>query len=160
MSDTTTDTAHLHDLTLTRDIAASPAALFRCWTDPALIPQWFCPPPWGVSHAETDVRPGGASLIVMRGPEGQEMPNRGVYLEVVPNRRIVCTDAYVRAWEPSAKPFMTLILSFDDLGDGRTRYTAIARHWSAEDCKAHEDMGFHQGWGIATDQLAALAATL
>jgi len=45
MSDTTTDTAHLHDLTLTRDIAASPAALFRCWTDPALIPQWFCPPP-------------------------------------------------------------------------------------------------------------------
>jgi uncharacterized protein YndB with AHSA1/START domain len=42
------------DLTLSRDIAATPQALFRCWTDPALLPRWFCPPPWGVSHAETD----------------------------------------------------------------------------------------------------------
>ena len=83
-----------------------------------------------------------------------------MYLEVVPNRRIVATDAYVRAWEPSAKPFMTLILTFDDLGDGRTRYTAIARHWTAEDRETHLKMGFHEGWGIATDQLAALAATL
>lgn len=155
-----TAAADARDLILTRDIAATPAALFRCWTDPALIPKWFCPPPWGVSHAETDVRPGGASLIVMRGPEGQEMPNHSVYLEVVPNRRIVGTDAYVRAWEPSAKPFMTLILTFDDLGNGMTRYTAVARHWTVQDCQAHAQMGFHAGWGIATDQLAALAATL
>ena len=66
----------------------------------------------------------------------------------------------MRAWEPAAKPFMTLILSFDELGDGRTRYTAIARHWTAEDREAHLKMGFHEGWGVATDQLAALAATL
>ena len=148
------------DLTLTRDIAATPAQLFRCWTEPALIRQWFCPPPWAVSHAEMDVRPGGASLVVMRGPDGQEMPNPGVYLEVVPNRRLVATDAYIRAWVPSEKPFLTLILTFDDLGDGRTRYTAVARHWTAADRDAHDAMGFHAGWGIATDQLAALAATL
>ncbi len=148
------------DLVITRDIAASPAALFRCWTDPTLIPRWFCPPPWSVSHAETDPRAGGHNLVVMRGPEGQEMPNPGVYLEVVANRRIVSTDAYVRAWEPAAKPFMTLILSFDDLGTGHTRYTAVARHWTAEDREAHLNMGFHEGWGIATDQLAALAASL
>jgi len=97
---------------------------------------------------------------VMRGPEGQEVPNPGVYLEIVPDRRIVATDAYVRAWEPAAKPFVTLLLSFDDLGDGRTRYTAVARHWTAEDCATHRNMGFHEGWAIATDQLAALAATL
>jgi len=148
------------ELTLTRDIAATPAQLFRCWTEPALIRQWFCPPPWAVSHAEMDVRPGGASLVVMRGPDGQEMPNPGVYLEVVPNRRLVATDAYIRAWVPSEKPFLTLILTFDDLGDGRTRYTAVARHWTAADRDAHDAMGFHAGWGIATDQLAALAATL
>ena len=63
------------DLTLTRDIAATPAQLFRCWTEPALICQWFCPPPWTVPRAETDVRPGGAILITMRGPDGQEVPN-------------------------------------------------------------------------------------
>ena len=148
------------DLVITRDIAASRDKLYRCWTEPELLKQWFAPRPWTTPHAELDVRPGGASLVVMRGPDGQEFPNPGVYLEVVPNRRLVSTDAYTRAWEPADKPFMTLILSFDDLGDGRTRYTAVARHWTVADREAHEAMGFHAGWAIATDQLAALAATL
>ena len=148
------------DLVITRDIAASPATLYRCWTEPKLMKQWFAPRPWTTSHAETDVRAGGSSLVVMRSPEGQEFPNPGVYLEVEPNRRIVATDAYTRAWEPSEKPFMTLILTFDDLGDGRTRYTARARHWNEADREAHEKMGFVEGWGRCTDQLAELAGRL
>ena len=148
------------DLVITRDIAASPDKLYRCWTEPELMKQWFAPKPWTTTHVETDVRPGGANLMVMRGPDGQEFPNPGVYLEVVPNERIVATDAYTSAWEPSAKPFMTLILTFEDLGGGRTRYTARARHWNAGDPAAHEKMGFHEGWGQCTDQLAELAATL
>ena len=55
---------------------------------------------------------------------------------------------------------MVGIVTFEDLGDGRTRYTAIARHWTAEDRQTHEEMGFHEGWGIAADQMAALAVTL
>jgi uncharacterized protein YndB with AHSA1/START domain len=106
-----------------------------------------------------DVRPGGSSLVIMRGPDGTEMPNRGVYLEVIPNERLVFTDAYVCGWEPSGKPFMTGILTFEH-ADGQTRYTARVRHWSVEDREAHEQMGFHVGWGIATDQLTALAQTL
>ena len=148
-----------HELVLTRIINAPREKLFRAWTEPALITQWFTPPPWKTVHAETDVRAGGASLIVMRGPDGTEMPNRGVYLEVVRNEKIVSTDAYTEAWVPAEKPFMTLILTFEDLG-GRTRYTARARHWTKEDREAHEKMGFHQGWGIATDQLAALVAKI
>lgn len=148
------------DLVLTRLIAVPRAKLFRCWTEPALIVQWFTPPPWKTVHAETDVRSGGSSYIVMQGPDGTQMPNRGVYLEVVPNERLVFTDAYTSAdWTPAAKPFFTGVLTFEDVG-GKTQYTARARHWSVEDCAAHEKMGFHQGWGIATDQLAALAATL
>ena len=147
------------ELVLTRIINAPREKLFRAWTEPALITQWFTPPPWETIRAETDVRPGGAILIVMRGPDGTEVPNRGVYLEVAKNERIVSTDAYTSAWEPSAKPFMTTILTFEDLG-GKTRYTARARHWTAADCEAHVKMGFHQGWGIATDQLAALVARL
>ena len=146
----------MHELTLTRLIDAPRANLFRCWTDPELIPIWFCPPPWGVSKAEVDLRAGGSSLIVMHGPEGQEMPNRGVYLEVVPNEKLVFTDAFTKAWEPSEKPFMTGVLTFEDEG-GKTRYTATVRHWTAEDKAQHEAMGFHEGWGIATDQLEALA---
>ena len=148
------------DLVISRDIAASRDKLYRGWTEPELITHWFAPRPWTTPHAETDVRPGGTSLVVMRGPDGQEFPNPGVYLEVVPGERLVVTDAYTSAWEPSAKPFMTLILTFEDLGGGRTRYTARARHWTDEDRETHEKMGFHEGWGQCTNQLAELAATL
>ncbi len=148
-----------HELVITRLIDAPREKLFRCWTEPALIVQWFTPPPWKTIRAETDVRAGGSSNIVMQGPDGTEMPNRGIYLEVVKNERLVFTDAYTSAWVPSAKPFFTGVLTFEDV-DGKTLYTARARHWNAEDCAAHEQMGFYTGWGIATDQLAALAVTL
>lgn len=147
------------DLVLTRLIDAPPAAVFQCWTTPSLMTKWFTPPPYETIHAEVDLRPGGANLVVMRSPEGVEMPNHGIYLEVVPNEKLVITDAYTSAWEPAEKPFMTIILTFENV-NGKTQYTAFARHWSIADREAHENMGFHAGWGVATDQLAALAATL
>ncbi len=147
------------DLLLTRIINAPREKVFRAWTEPELLKQWFAPLPWTTPVAETDVRPGGANLIVMRGPDGNEFPNRGVYLEVVKNERLVSTDAYTQAWEPSEKPFMTVILTFEDVG-GKTNYTARARHWTVADGEAHEKMGFHQGWGQCADQLAALVAKL
>jgi uncharacterized protein YndB with AHSA1/START domain len=157
-------TATDRELVLSRLIDTSPDKLYRAWTEPALMKQWFTPRPWTTPHIETDVRPGGASLIVMRGPEGEEFPNRGVYLEVVPNRRLVFTDAYTTAWQPSDKPFMTVILTFEEAGGepeaGKTRYTARVLHWTAADREAHEQRGFHTGWGQATDQLEAVVATL
>lgn len=147
------------EMVLMRILDAPREKLFRCWTEPQLITKWFTPPPYVTTHAEIDLRVGGSSLVVMRSPEGVEIPNRGVYLEVVPKERLVFTDAYTKAWEPSEKPFMTGTLTFEDLG-GRTRYTARVTHWSAADREAHEKMGFYQGWGIATDQLLALAKEL
>ena len=151
--------SHINDLVLTRLLAAPADKLYRCWTEPALLVQWFVPSPWSVARAESDLRPGGRALVVMRSPEGQEVPNDGVYLEVVPNRKLVFTDAYRAGWVPSDKPFMTAIVSFEPLGD-QTRYTATVRHWNEQDRKTHEDMGFHTGWGICADQLEALARTL
>lgn len=156
----TTVTVDGVDLVLEREIDAPAATLYRCWTDPTLLPLWFCPRPWGVARANMDVRPGGASEIVMRSPEGQEFPNPGIYLDVVPNRRLVFTDAFTSAWVPSGKAFMVGEIDFHDLGNGRTRYRARARHWSVADREAHERMGFREGWTIATQQLADLAATL
>lgn len=147
------------ELVLTRIIPASPAALYRAWTEPALLQRWFAPKPWSVAEAETDPRPGGSSRIVMRGPDGTEFPSTGVYLEVEENARLVFTDAYTRAWEPSAKPFFTGIITFEPV-EGGTRYTARALHWTAEDRAAHEAMGFQEGWGRCADQLADLVATL
>jgi len=97
--------------------------------------------------------------LVMRGSNGTESANRGVYLEIVKNERLVFTDAYSKAWAPSDKPFMTVVLSFEQEG-GNTKYTARVLHWTVADREAHERMGFHQGWGQSTDQLAALVAKL
>lgn len=143
------------DLVLRRIIEAPAAKVYQAWTDPEMIVKWFTPPPYKTIAAELDVRPGGKSLIMMQAPDGTEMPNPGVYLEVIPNRRLVMTDAYTEAWKPSPKPFCTIVLDFEDLG-GRTKYTAIVRHWTKDDVEAHREMGFHTGWGIATDQLEAL----
>lgn len=147
------------ELVLTRLIDAPRDKVFRAWTEPELMEQWFTPRPWTTPVVETDVRPGGSSFVLMRGPDGTEHPNHGVYLEVVPNERLVFTDAYEKAWEPSDKPFMTVVLTFEDEG-GKTRYTARVHHWTVADRETHEKMGFHSGWGQATDQLAALVATL
>jgi uncharacterized protein YndB with AHSA1/START domain len=147
------------ELVLTRLINAPREKVYRAWTDPELLKQWFAPKPYTTPVVEIDVRPGGSAYFVMRGPDGKDLPNRGVYLEVVPNERLVSTDAYVKAWEPSEKPFMTLILTFGDAG-GKTRYTARVRHWTVADRETHEKMGFHEGWGLCTDQLEALVAKL
>jgi uncharacterized protein YndB with AHSA1/START domain len=148
------------ELVLTRVMNVPREKLWRAWTEPELLKQWFAPRPWAIARIDLDLRAGGSNRFVMRSPEGQEFPNDGVYLEVVPHERIVFTDAFTRAWEPSAKPFMTAIVTFEDLGDGKTRYTARARHWTEADREAHEKMGFHEGWGQCADQLAALAAKL
>jgi uncharacterized protein YndB with AHSA1/START domain len=95
----------------------------------------------------------------MRDPDGNDHPYHGVYLEVIPNRKLVFTDAYSTAWQPSEKPFMTVILTFEDEG-GKTRYTARARHWTVEDRENHEKMGFHEGWGQCAAQLEEVAKTL
>jgi len=149
----------LHELTLVRIFDAPPEKVYRAWTEPDLLKQWFTPRPWTVASVEMDLRPGGSSLVVMRDPDGNEYPNRGVYLDVVPNERIVFTDAFTEAWVPSEKAFMTAIITFENEG-GKTKYTARALHWNEADRKAHEEMGFHEGWGKAADQLAELVATL
>jgi uncharacterized protein YndB with AHSA1/START domain len=159
MTANTPFTPSTRDLVLTRLIDAPREAVYRCWTESELIRQWFAPSPFTTPSAEVDVRVGGSNCIIMRSPEGQDMPNHGVYLEVAPNEKLVFTDAYVRAWEPSERPFMTVILTFEDEG-GKTRYTAVARHFTEEARAQHEEMGFHTGWGICADQLEALAKTL
>jgi uncharacterized protein YndB with AHSA1/START domain len=147
------------ELLLTRLIDAPREKLYRAWTDPEIMPKFFAPLPWTTPRVELDVRPGGSNLVVMADPDGNEFPNRGIYLEVVPNERLVFTDAYTSAWQPSEKPFFTVVLTFAEEA-GQTRYTAHLFHWTKEDCDAHEKMGFHEGWSQCADQLEALVKTL
>ena len=148
------------ELVLSRIISAPRASVYQAWTNMDLLKQWFAPLPWTTPRAEMDVRPGGASLVIMKGPDGVEFPNPGLFLEVVPNEKLVFTDAYTQAWVPSQKPFMTVILTFEDAGPGKTKYTARVQHWTVADREAHEKMGFHQGWGLCTEQLEAVASKI
>lgn len=61
----------VHELVLNRFIPFPPAMVYRAWTDPTLITQWFTPAPWKTTVATTDVRAGGSSFIEMQGPEGE-----------------------------------------------------------------------------------------
>lgn len=149
-----------YELVLDVTLDAPKEKLYRCWTEPALLQQWFVPRPWTISKVEQDLRPGGASLVVMRDPDGNEYPNPGVFLEIVPNRKIVMTDAFSAGWEPAGKPFMVAEVTFEDAGHGKTRYRAVARHWTEESKQAHVQMGFHEGWGACARQLEELAKTL
>jgi uncharacterized protein YndB with AHSA1/START domain len=151
----TTTRAEGRDLVLNRLIDAPPELVFKAWTDPEMMKKWFAPLPWTTPHVVTDLRAGGSSTITMRGPDGTEFPSSGVYLEVVKNQRLVFTDAFVSAWTPSEKPFMTVVLTFENQG-GKTNYTARVMHWNLTDREAHEKMGFHEGWAICAEQLAAL----
>ncbi len=146
-------------LTLERVLDAPAEKLWRCWTEPALMTEWFCPKPWRVSKAEVDLRPGGVFNTVMNGPNGEAIDNKGQFLVVERARRLVFTDAFVGDFVPSGKAFMTGEVDFAERG-GRTHYTARARHWSKADTEAHAAMGFEQGWGVCADQLEALARTL
>jgi uncharacterized protein YndB with AHSA1/START domain len=115
------------------------------------------PRPWKSQVIERDLRCGGASHIVMVGPEGERFDQPGVFLEVVPNQKIVFTDAYSKAWEPRQTSFMTAVITFEDAGAGKTKYLARVFHPTVADRERHEQMGFHQGWGICADQLEAVA---
>lgn len=159
MTDTTATPATENELVLERIFDATPDRVYRAWTDPEILKKWFAPKPYTTPHAHLDVRPGGASNIVMADPDGNEFPNPGVYLEVVPNRRLVSTDAYTQAWVPSQRPFMTMDLNFEDIGGGKTRAVYRIKHWTKEAYDQHLQMGFHEGWGACADQLAELLAS-
>jgi uncharacterized protein YndB with AHSA1/START domain len=95
----------------------------------------------------------------MQSPEGQDYPNTGVFLAVEPNKRLVTTDAVTPDFKP-AGPFMIAEVTFEDAGAGKTRYRAVARHWSEETKQQHAEMGFEPGWTQTARQLEALAKTI
>jgi uncharacterized protein YndB with AHSA1/START domain len=142
-----------HELSVTRLIDAPVDLVWRIATE--RLAEWWCPRPWTTEIVEQDWHPGGRSAMIMRGPDGEEHPMEGVFLEVTPGRRFVFTDAFKAGWIPQTA-FMVGWFEFADEG-GQTRYTAGARHWTAEAKAQHEAMGFVEGWGKVAEQLAALA---
>jgi uncharacterized protein YndB with AHSA1/START domain len=147
------------DLSFTRTLAAPRQLIWDCWTKPEHIPHFFIPAPHKVNSVDIDLRVGGRFNTTF-DVEGNVMDNRGVYLEVVPGVKLAITDGYSEGWKPAPDPFMTAIILLADAPGGGTTYTAIARHRNPDTRKAHEDMGFFDGWGTVATQLEAYAKGL
>lgn len=147
------------DLELRREVDVSPRLVWRAWTEPELLMKWFTPAPWRTTACELDLRPGGRFHTVMEGPNGEKHDNNGCVLAVVPEQFLLFTDALGPGHRPLGSGFMTASVEILPAGNG-TLYVARALHKDAGDKKKHEEMGFHQGWGTALDQLVALAKTL
>jgi uncharacterized protein YndB with AHSA1/START domain len=148
------------DLEIVRVIAARPATVWRCITEPALLERWFCPQPWAVHDSRVDPRPGGIFHTPMRGPQGatnDEGP--GCVLIADAPRLFMVTDAMGPGFHPRGSGFMTGVWMLEPVEAG-TRLTARALHADPDARDRHEKMGFHDGWGTAAAQLDALARSL
>ena len=153
------------DLSFTRTVDVPRSLVWRAWTEPELLKPWFCPLPWKTIDCEIDLRPGGMFRTTMQSPEGKEFPNVCCYLEVLPQTKLVWTNALLPGYRPSvvtetcgsdeASFLFTAMIELADHAQG-TRYTATVIHADEAGCKQHADMGFEGGWGTALDQLVAM----
>lgn len=151
------------DLLIERVVPTPRRLVWKAWTDAEHLKRWFCPRPWLTVHAEIDLWPGGRFVTVVRSPEGQEYPGVGCYLAVETESRIVWTSALGDGFRPNPNPMgeaefiFTCDLTFTEEAGG-TRYRAHAMHANSKARRTHEDMGFHDGWGTALDQLVEAMA--
>ncbi len=147
------------DLMVERMMDAPPELVWMAWTQPEHLKKWFTPRPWTIPECEVDLRPGGKFRVLMRGPAGEESPILGCYLDVVPNERLVWTDALGPGYRPSEKPFITAIITFERKGKG-TLCIARALHCDEATRRKHEEMGFYGGWSTVLVQLSELVKTM
>lgn len=142
------------DLAVARVIAAPRSAVWSAWADPASFEKWWVPAPEICRVRDMDLRPGGSFRTEISGDGADFRPHlTGCFLAVEELERIVFTDALVGGWRPAETSFMTAVIAMKDHPDG-TEYTATAMHRNSPDRDRHEKLGFHDGWGTVTRQLA------
>lgn len=148
-----------HELAIEQVLDAPVRTVWRAWTEH--LEQWWCPLPWRTELHALELHPGGRFATTMLGPEGERHPGESVILEVVPERRVVFTNALLSGWQPQAGVPFSMVGVFEFTPEGsQTRYRAAARHWSAEDRDQHQAMGFEAGWTAVACQLEAVARRL
>jgi uncharacterized protein YndB with AHSA1/START domain len=145
------------DLVFERFIDAPTRLVWEALTKPEHVKEWYMPRDWGrVARAEMDVRPGGIFSIDIATADGQEVPNVGCFLEVVPLKRLVWTSMLFPGYRPAVFDDIpiTAIITMESVGAG-TRYVFTALHRDEADCEKNKTSGWQQGTEIALDQLVA-----
>jgi uncharacterized protein YndB with AHSA1/START domain len=142
-----------HELVLTRVLDAPRELVFTAWTDPKRVAEWWGPRGFTNPVCELDVRPGGAILIHMRGPDGTVYPMTGVYQEVVEPERIVFTSA---ALDAAGNPMFELLttVTFAEQG-GKTKQILRARVIESTAQAAPYLAGMEAGWTQSLERLVS-----
>jgi uncharacterized protein YndB with AHSA1/START domain len=156
------------DLVLERVLNAPVDLVWEAYTNPEHIKQWFAPRPYQTTEIELDLRPGGIFRFRLVGPDGFDTGHGipGCVLEVIERQKLAWTSALGPGYRPNelgdgceSFPF-TAVVTFQDAGDGKTAYKAVALHKNAADRETHEKMGFQEGWGTVATQLEESARNL
>ena len=146
------------DLTLDRVIRAAPATIWQAWTDPARLADWWLPAPLHCRVERLEPAAGGGFVTSMSEDGATFVPHLDAcFLAVDPGERLVFTNAVDSQWRPAdPEPVsMTAEIVLRAHPDG-TDYHVLVRHGDPTARHRHEQLGFLDGWGTVTDQLARL----
>ncbi len=150
------------DFVIERFIDAPAHLVWEALTRPEHLKQWYMPKAWGaVSKCEMDVRPGGMFSIDISTGGGQEFPNLGCFLEVIPMQRLVWTSMLFPGFRPAVFDDIpiTAVVTMEASGSG-TRYVFTALHRNEADFAENKASGWQEGTEIAVDQFVALVNSL
>ena len=145
------------DLTLQRVIRAPRAVVWRAWTEPSQLEQWWVPAPAVARVDRLEAQPGGA-FVTRISDDGVEFgPHMDASFLVVDDReRLVFTNAIDSGWRPTRPDPVAMVaeIVLRDHPEG-TDYQVVVRHGDPAARARHEELGFFDGWGAVTGQLAA-----
>ncbi|GAA0591053.1 polyketide cyclase [Kribbella sandramycini] len=144
------------DLTIERIIRAPRAAVWSAWTEPDKFARWWVPAPALCQVERLEPRAGGA-LVTRMSEDGIEfIPQLDATFVVVEELdRIVFTNAIDSEWRPASPEPVVMVaeITLAEHPDG-TAYRALVRHADPAARKRHAELGFADGWGTVTRQLA------
>jgi uncharacterized protein YndB with AHSA1/START domain len=146
-------------IAVTRVFDAPRELVFKAWTDPKQMSEWFPPKDFTAPVCELDPRPGGIFRIVMKGPEGEpfnggEFPGEGRFTEVVVNERLALTFA----GEGDTPPPILMTVLFEDQGKGKTKVTVHQTARTVEEYEALRKLGAEEGLSQSFEKLDQLLA--
>jgi uncharacterized protein YndB with AHSA1/START domain len=140
---------------ITREFDAPRHLVWRAWTEPELIAQWWYAERGEIVSIEMDLRVGGKWRYVMRANEGFEVAFHGECREIVPDEKLVSTEIYEAVPDETALNTATFTEH-----DGTTTLTLLVEHASPAGRDMHINSGMEYGLQDALKLLEQLVASL
>lgn len=141
-------------LIIERVYDAPRALVYKAWTDPKHVAEWWGPHGFTNPVVNFDVRPGGTMYIAMTAPDGTVYPNKGVFLEVVEPERLVFTGSAFQDENGGSLMEDRTTVTFIDLGEQtKVILEAVVTKLVDNPDVLAAVAGMGEGWGESLDRL-------